>query len=272
VLILAGTPIGDSAYASRALKNALVSADVIAAEDTRELRTLLARISLNVNAEIISCFDGNEAQRIPLLLNRLVSGKTVVLVTDAGMPSVSDPGFRLTRAAIAENIRVTCVPGPSAVLTALAVSGMAVERFCFEGFLPRKPGERMARLDMLKDEERTMVFFEAPHRLPAFLIDATEAFGQDRQAAICRELTKPHEEVIRGELTDLVEWAAEGVRGEITVVISGRKTRRTSPNEALELVNTRVRDGEKLSSAVWEVAEMTGVRRKDLYELAIGTK
>jgi 16S rRNA (cytidine1402-2'-O)-methyltransferase len=272
VLILAGTPIGDSTYASPALKAALTSADVIAAEDTRELRTLLARISITVNAEIISYFDGNEIERTPLLLNRLVSGKSVVLVTDAGMPSVSDPGFRLTRAAIDAGIRVTCVPGPSAPLTALAVSGLGVERFCFEGFLPRKPGERAARLAALRDEERTMVFFEAPHRLPAFLIDAADAFGLDRQAAVCRELTKPHEEVRRGALTDLVEWAAEGVRGEITVVISGRKTPTTSANDALLLVDARVRDGEKLSSAVTEVAEMTGVRRKDLYELAVGSR
>jgi 16S rRNA (cytidine1402-2'-O)-methyltransferase len=272
VLILAGTPIGDSTYASEALKTALVSADVIAAEDTREMRTLLARISVSVNAEVISYFDGNETERTPLLLNRLVSGKTVVLVTDAGMPSVSDPGFRLTRAAIDAGVRVTCVPGPSAVLTALAVSGLGVERFCFEGFLPRKPGERETRLGALRDEERTMVFFEAPHRLPAFLIDAAEAFGLDRQGAICRELTKPHEEVIRGELTDLIEWAADGVRGETTVVIAGRKRPATSGYDALSLVRARVSDGEKLSSAVTEVAEMTGVRRKDLYELAVGAR
>jgi 16S rRNA (cytidine1402-2'-O)-methyltransferase len=272
VLILAGTPIGDSSYASEALREVLRNADVIAAEDTRRLRVLLARIGVSSSAEVVSYFEGNEAERTPWLTRRMSDGARVVLVSDAGMPSVSDPGYRLVRACIDAGIRVTCVPGPSAVLTALAVSGLPVDRFCFEGFVPRKAGERAHRLAELASERRTMVFFEAPHRLEAFLEASAVAFGAARQAAVCRELTKPYEEVVRGSLADLVAWAAAGVRGEVTVVVAGAPDDAMNLDGALALVRQQVSAGEKLSAAVSAVAQLSGVRRKDLYEAALGEK
>ena len=179
---------------------------------------------------MVSYFEGNEAARTPALVEALLAGERVVLVTDAGMPSVSDPGYRLVAAAVEAGVRVTAVPGPSAVLTALAVSGLPVDRFCFEGFLPRKAGERSRRLASLADDERTMVFFEAPHRTAAALAAMAEAFGADRPAAVCRELTKTHEEVARGPLAELVAWAADGVRGEVTIVVAGARRRRPPPS------------------------------------------
>src|SRR5207342_1869009 len=173
------------------------------------------------SGRVVSYFEGNETARTPALLEALLVGERVLLVTDAGMPSVSDPGFRLVAAAVAAGVRVTAVPGPSAVLTALAVSGLPVDRFCFEGFLPRKAGERARRLAGLSAEERTLVFFEAPHRTAAALGALAEAFGPDRPAAVCRELTKTYEEIRRGPLGDLVGWAEDGVRGEVTIVVSG---------------------------------------------------
>jgi 16S rRNA (cytidine1402-2'-O)-methyltransferase len=275
VLILAGTPIGDASYATAALREVLRSADIIAAEDTRKLRTLLLRIGVTTDAEVVSYFDGNEVERTPGLIRRMSDGARVVLVSDAGMPSVSDPGYRLVSAAIAAGIRVTCAPGPSAVLTALAVSGLPVDRFCFEGFLPRKPGERATRLAELAAEPRTMVFFESPRRLPAFLTACETAFGGIRRAAICRELTKPYEEVIRGSLSALVAWAGGEIRGEITVVIAGADPHAVTTAKsatALELVRTKISAGMKLSTAVSEVSETLGVRRKDLYQSALKMK
>ena len=269
VLVLAGTPIGDSRDASQALKQTIETADVIAAEDTRRLRLLLLRLGVATGAQVVSYFDGNEAERTPGLIAALQGGQTVVVITDAGMPSVSDPGYRLVTAAIDAGIRVTAVPGPSAVLSALAVSGLAVDRFTFEGFLPRKAGERRRRLDELRAEPRTMVFFEAPHRLADFLGDAGRALGVDRPAAVCRELTKPHEEVVRGGLADLAQWAGEHARGEVTVVISGAPALEEGPEQALAMVQRRMADGEKLSAAVAEVAQVTGMRRKDLYQAAL---
>jgi 16S rRNA (cytidine1402-2'-O)-methyltransferase len=268
-LILAGTPIGYSAQASAQLIDALGAASLIAAEDTRRLHTLMARLDVTGSAKIVSYFEGNESERTPELLAALTSGTDVLLVTDAGMPSVSDPGYRLTRACIDAGIRVTCLPGPSAVTTALAVSGLATDRFCFEGFAPRKAGERSRRLAQLAAEPRTMVFFEAPHRLADFLSAAAEAFGADRQAVVCRELTKPHEEIVRAPLGELATWAAETPKGEVTVVIAGAHSVAVSLEEALTLVQTRIAAGQKLSSAVTEVAQATGVRRKDLYAAAV---
>ena len=203
VLVLAATPIGSHTHASPALREALVAADVIAAEDTRRLVTLLRRLGVVTGARVVSYFEGNEAARTTELVDVIAAGQRVVLVTDAGMPSVSDPGYRLVRACIDHDLPVTAVPGPSAVLTALAVSGLPCDRFCFEGFLPRKPGERRARLAALAAEERTMILFEAPHRLHEWLLDAADAFGPGRRAVVCRELTKPHEEIIRGCLAEL---------------------------------------------------------------------
>ena len=270
-LVLAGTPIGDSSDASPALVTALQRASVVAAEDTRRFRTLLARLGITTDARVVSYFDGNESDRTPGLVADLLAGEEVVLVTDAGMPSVSDPGYRLVRAAIDAGVVVTAVPGPSAVLTALAVSGLAVERFCFEGFLPRSGGPRRRRLAELANEPRTMVFFEAPHRLADFLRDCASALGPQREAAVCRELTKTYEEVVRGGLGELADWAVEGARGEITVVIAGAELQ-ASGEDALALVQARIAEGEKLSAAVTEVAAMTGANRKELYQAALGAR
>src|SRR3954447_16913794 len=206
-LILAGTPIGDLADATPRLARVLGEADVVAAEDTRRLRRLTTELGITLTGRVVSFFEGNERQRTDELVAVLVEGPTVAVVTDAGMPSVSDPGSRLVAAAIEAGVQVTAVPGPSAVLTALALSGLPVDRFTFEGFLPRKPGERSRRLAVLADEPRTMVFFEAPHRTATALIAMADAFGADRPAAVCRELTKTHEEVRRDGLGNLAAWA-----------------------------------------------------------------
>src|SRR6185503_4679392 len=215
VLVLAATPIGQAGDASPRLAAELAGADVIAAEDTRRLARLAADLGVDVKGRVTSYFEGNEAARTPGLVDRLLAGDRVVLVTDAGMPSVSDPGYRLVTAAVEAGVTVTCVPGPSAVLMALAVSGLPVDRFCFEGFPSRKTGERLRSFQALAHEGRTMIFFEAPHRLDATLAAMAQAFGADRPAAVCRELTKTYEEVRRGGLADLAAWAAGGVKGEI---------------------------------------------------------
>ncbi|HWR46432.1 MAG TPA: 16S rRNA (cytidine(1402)-2'-O)-methyltransferase, partial [Pseudonocardiaceae bacterium] len=213
MLVLAATPLGDSRDASPRLVEALSRADVVAAEDTRRLRTLAAALGVTVTGRIVSHYDAVEAARIPALLAAIRGGATVLVVTDAGMPAVSDPGFRLVAACVQEGLRVTCLPGPSAVTTALAVSGLPSDRFCFEGFPPRRGGPRRRWLAGLASEARTCVFFESPHRLAATLTDAADVLGADRAAAVCRELTKPYEEVRRGGLAALAQWAAEGVRG-----------------------------------------------------------
>ena len=269
VLVLAATPIGDPRDAAPRLAQELTGADVVAAEDTRRLRRLCAELGVSPAGTVLSYHEHNEASRTPELVERLVAGERVVVVTDAGMPSVSDPGYRLVGAAVAAGVRVTCVPGPSAVLMALAVSGLPVDRFCFEGFLPRKAGERGRALAGLVDERRTMVFFEAPHRIDATLAAMAEAFGADRPAAVCRELTKTYEEVRRGGLAELAEWAADGVRGEITVVVGGATAKATSVDEALPGIRSRVEAGERLKDVCAEVAAATGLSKKALYDAAV---
>jgi 16S rRNA (cytidine1402-2'-O)-methyltransferase len=269
VLVLAATPIGDPRDAAPRLAQELTGADVVAAEDTRRLRRLCAELGVSPAGTVLSYHEHNEASRTPELVERLVAGERVVVVTDAGMPSVSDPGYRLVGAAVAAGVRVTCVPGPSAVLMALAVSGLPVDRFCFEGFLPRKAGERGRALAGLVDERRTMVFFEAPHRIDATLAAMAEAFGADRPAAVCRELTKTYEEVRRGGLAELAEWAADGVRGEITVVVGGATAKATSVEEALPGIRSRVEAGERLKDVCAEVAAATGLSKKALYDAAV---
>ncbi len=271
-LILAGTPIGSSDDASKTLRDALLGADVIAAEDTRRFVLLTKRLGIEPTARVVSYFEGNESSRTPDLVAAIEEGQSVVLVTDAGMPSVSDPGYRLVVACVEAGMRVTAVPGPSAVLTALAVSGLPVDRFCFEGFLPRKAGERGRRLAELAAEPRTMVFFEAPHRTADFLRDAAAALGADRRAAVCRELTKPYEEVVRGGLAELADWAADGVRGEVTVVVEGAQPVEASADDALAMVRQARAQGAKLSAAVADVARLTGANRKELYAAAVADK
>jgi 16S rRNA (cytidine1402-2'-O)-methyltransferase len=269
-LVLAATPIGRVEDAPPRLARELAEADVVAAEDTRRLRRLTAELGVTVTGRVVSYFEGNEAQRTPALLEELEAGHRVLLVTDAGMPSVSDPGYRLVVAAVAADVPVTAVPGPSAVLTALAVSGLPVDRFCFEGFLPRKAGERRRRLDSLAAEERTMVFFEAPHRTAAALEAMAEVWGDDRGAAVCRELTKTHEEVRRGPLAELTGWAADGVRGEVTIVVAGADPGADLPadDESLRAaVAAREASGMSRKDAIVEVARAAGVPKRHVYAL-----
>jgi 16S rRNA (cytidine1402-2'-O)-methyltransferase len=273
VLVLAATPIGRVADAPPRLAEELATADVVAAEDTRRLKRLTGDLGVTVTGRVVSYFEGNESARTPALLEALLNGERVLLVTDAGMPSVSDPGYRLVAAAVEHDVTVTAVPGPSAVLTALAVSGLPVDRFCFEGFLPRKAGERGRRLAGLAAEERTMVFFEAPHRTEAALGAMTEAFGADRPAAVCRELTKTHEEVRRGSLGDLVAWAAEGVRGEVTIVVQGAAPTAEVANDPDSLraaVAGLEADGSTRKEAIAEVARRAGVPKREVYNLVHG--
>jgi 16S rRNA (cytidine1402-2'-O)-methyltransferase len=268
VLVLAATPIGQAADAPPRLVAELAGADLIAAEDTRRLGRLAAELGVEVKGRVTSYFDGNEAARTPGLVERLLAGDRVVLVTDAGMPSVSDPGFRLVSAAVEAGVTVTAVPGPSAVLTALAVSGLPVDRFCFEGFLPRKAGERARRLEALAAEERTLVFFEAPHRTAAALEALASAFGPDRAAAVCRELTKTHEEVRRGPLAELASWAGDGVRGEVTIVVSGASALvvATDPESLREAVAALEAAGEPRKDAIKAVAARAGVPKRTVYD------
>ena len=273
-LVLAATPIGDARDASPRLLEELAGADVVAAEDPRRLRRLAERLGITVGGQVVSYHEHNEAAKTPELVARIADGARVVLVTDAGMPSVSDPGFRLVSACVEADLPVTCVPGPSAVLMSLAVSGLPVDRFCFEGFLPRRPGERARALRGLVDEPRTMVFFEAPHRLGATLTTMAEVLGEERPAAVCRELTKTYEEVRRGGLSELAVWAAEGVRGEITVVVAGADPAATAVGveEAVAQVLARVADGERLKSVCRDVAGRTGLSAKLLYDTAVGVR
>jgi 16S rRNA (cytidine1402-2'-O)-methyltransferase len=270
-LVLAATPLGDSRDASARLRDALATADVVAAEDTRRLRALAAALGVTVNGRVISHYDAVEAARLPGLLDDVRAGRTVLVVTDAGMPAVSDPGYRLVAAAAAEGLPVTCLPGPSAVTTALVLSGLPVERFCFEGFAPRRDGERRRWLETLAAEPRAVVFFESPHRLAQTLADAADVLGEERVAAVCRELTKLHEEVLRGPLRELAAWAEEGpVRGEITVVLAGAAPA-AAPSVAslVGAVEERVADGERLKDAVAAVATAAGVPKRELYAAAL---
>ncbi|MEV6523681.1 16S rRNA (cytidine(1402)-2'-O)-methyltransferase [Longispora sp. NPDC051575] len=271
-LVLVGAPLGNVGDASPRLADALAHADVIAAEDTRRLHRLAKELGVELKAKIISYFEGNEELRTPDLTAAMVAGQTVALVTDGGMPSVSDPGYRLVRAAIDANIPVTVAPGPSAVTTALAVSGLPCDRFCFEGFLPRKMAERRAVVGKLATEERTLVFFESTHRISGALRDLAGAFGADRQAAVCRELTKTYEEVRRGSLGELATWAEQnGPRGEITLVVSGfvGSTGRPSDEELLAFVAERVAAGTSKRDAAAEVASLHGLSRREVYNLVV---
>ncbi|MFJ3228245.1 16S rRNA (cytidine(1402)-2'-O)-methyltransferase [Streptomyces sp. NPDC086783] len=274
-LVLAGTPIGDVGDAPPRLAHELATADVVAAEDTRRLRRLAQALDALPTGRVVSYFEGNEAARTPELVEALVGGARVLLVTDAGMPSVSDPGYRLVAAAVEKDIKVTAVPGPSAVLTALALSGLPVDRFCFEGFLPRKAGERLSRLKDVAEERRTLVYFEAPHRLDDTLAAMAEVFGEGRRAAVCRELTKTYEEVRRGPLAELAAWAAEGVRGEITVVVEGAPERAAGDLDAAELVRrVRVREeaGERRKEAIAAVAADAGIPKREVFDAVVAAK
>ncbi|NTW40608.1 MAG: 16S rRNA (cytidine(1402)-2'-O)-methyltransferase [Cellulomonadaceae bacterium] len=271
-IVLAATPIGNSADASAHLRDLLATADVVAAEDTRRLADLTRRLGVRTTGRVLSHHEHNEASRVAELLEVVRGGGTVLVVSDAGMPTVSDPGLALVRAAVEAGLPVTTAPGPSAVLTALAVAGLPTDRFCFEGFLPRKGGERARALAELAGERRTMVFFEAPHRLGATVAAMAAAFGDDRPAAICRELTKTYEEVVRGGLGELAAWAQGEVRGEIVVVVGGASPAAVAAGDVVAEVLARADAGERLKDAVGAVAEATGLSKRELYAAALAAR
>ncbi|OBA68760.1 16S rRNA (cytidine(1402)-2'-O)-methyltransferase [Mycobacterium sp. 1554424.7] len=268
-LLLGATPLGQPADASPRLIAALADADVVAAEDTRRVRILAKALDAEIKGRVVSLYDRVEAARVPALIDAMTAGATVLLVSDAGMPLISDPGYRLVAACVEAGLPVQCLPGPSAVTTALAVSGLPSERFCFEGFAPRKKSARRTWLASLADEPRTCVFFESPRRLAACLRDAVDELGGGRRAVVCRELTKVHEEVLRGSLEELATWADEGVLGEITVVLAGATPRADLPSLVAEVENL-VAGGVRVKDACSEVAKgHPDVRTRQLYDAVL---
>lgn len=271
MIILAATPIGNDSDASARLRTEMEQADVIAAEDTRRFLNLASRLGIEVRGRVLSYYEHNEAERGPYLLE-LARTQRVLMVSDAGMPSVSDPGYRLVARAHEAGVSVTVAPGPSAVLTALAISGLATDRFCFEGFLARKPGELNSQLHELAREQRTMVFFESPRRLPVTLAVMAEVLSADREACVCRELTKIHEEVARGTLGELAERFAGDVLGEIVVVVAGAEGAEADLKVAVDEVLALDAAGLRLKDAAAHVAARSGLRKKDLYEAALAAR
>jgi 16S rRNA (cytidine1402-2'-O)-methyltransferase len=270
-LILAATPIGDPRDASERLRDALATADVIAAEDTRRLRRLAGALGVVLPGKVVALYDAVERGRAGGLLEAVAAGQTVLVVSDAGVPLVSDPGYVLVSGAVARDLPVTVLPGPSAVTAAVAVAGVPVDRWCFEGFLPRRSGERRARLAALAGDSRALVLFESPRRLAATLADLASAFGADRRGAVCRELTKTHEEIRRGGLAELADWAAQHeVLGEVTVVVAGAPEQPTTvdPASLRRTVEARVAAGASRRDAVDAVAAETGVSRRLVYQAA----
>ncbi|MFD2091830.1 16S rRNA (cytidine(1402)-2'-O)-methyltransferase [Blastococcus deserti] len=273
-LVLGGAPLGQPGDVGPRLREVMASADVLAVEDTRRLHRLASDLGVTLSGRVVTFHESVERARLPGLLAALADGATVLLLTDAGMPSVSDPGYTLVRAAVEAGVTVTSVPGPSAVTTALAVSGLPVDRFCFEGFLPRKGGERRSALAALADERRTMVFFESPHRLADALTDAAAALGEQRQAAVCRELTKTYEEVRRGPLAELAAWAAEGVKGEITLVVAGAVAGPVAMDarQLAAAVAGEEAAGASRKDAIRAVVVRTGLPRRTVYDAVVAHK
>ena len=269
-LLIGATPLGQPSDASARLVSALASANVIAAEDTRRIRTLAQALDVKPVGKVVSLYDANEASRVPALVDEIGAGATVLLVSDAGMPLISDPGYRLVAACVGAGLPVTCLPGPSAVTTALAVSGLPSERFCFEGFAPRKHSARVSWLRTLAAEPRTCVFFESPRRLAGCLRDAVDILGPGRRAVVCRELTKTHEEIVRGTLGELADWASEGVLGEITVVLVGAPPKAHLATLVAE-VNVLVDAGARVKDACAEViaANPGSPSRRELYDAVL---
>jgi 16S rRNA (cytidine1402-2'-O)-methyltransferase len=271
-LTLAATPLGNPLDASPRLKAAIESAQIIAAEDSRRFHRLAADIGAQFSARVLSFFEGNESDRTEELLKHLAQGVNVLVLSDAGMPTISDPGFRLMRDAIAADIEVHVIPGPSAPTMAIALSGLPTDRFTFEGFAPRTSGARVAFYEALRFEERTIVLFEAPHRLLESLTDARSILGSDRRGAICREMTKRYEETIRGTLDQLIEWATNNeVLGEITLVFGGVE----AGNEAKtnEQLLARVREfeaaGMDRKTAIATVAQELDLPKKLVYAAVV---
>jgi 16S rRNA (cytidine1402-2'-O)-methyltransferase len=269
VLYIAATPIGNIQDASNHLISALRDADVIACEDTRKTKFLINALEIKTSAKLISHHEHNERERTSQLLQLIEEGKTVLVVSDAGMPGVSDPGFPLVQAAAAAGVPITVIPGASAVTTALVLSGLPTDRFVFEGFLPRKSGERKKHLLSLAQEHRTIVLFESGHRIKESLEDMAEVFGDSRKAALCRELTKTYEEVIRGSLAELVERAQAEILGEITMVISGAESREATEGDIrLELERLAIA-GIPKKEAISEVTSRLGVSKREVFDIAL---
>ncbi|MFM9151292.1 MAG: 16S rRNA (cytidine(1402)-2'-O)-methyltransferase [Candidatus Planktophila sp.] len=271
-LTLAATPLGNPGDASARLKAAIVGAEVIAAEDSRRFHRLASDLGLTFTGKVISFFEGNETARTEEVLALLQAGKDVLVLSDAGMPTISDPGFRLTRDAISLGIHIVVIPGPSAPTMALALSGLATDRFTFEGFLSRSSGARQSHLESLRFEERTMIFFEAPHRITESLADIAEIFGGDRQGAICREMTKTYEETVRGTLDELVAWSqSKEILGEITIVIAGVPV--GSAAKTAEDMVARVREFERAGmdrkDAIATVAKEFEMPKKIVYAAVV---
>ena len=271
-ITLAATPIGNVSDASQRLRCALEQADLIAAEDTRRLRALAQRLDVETRGRVIAFHEHNERDRAPELLEAARDGRRVLVVSDAGMPSVSDPGYRLVQAAVQVQVPVTVAPGPSAVLTALALSGLASDRFCFEGFLPRKPGERRRALESLATQERTMIFLESPRRVHDALVTMAEVLGGERPAALCRELTKTHEEVLRAPLAELVRATADGVLGEVVLVVAGAEPVAASPEAAARKALALAEAGMRLKAAAAQAAGEAGLRPNEVYRASLALR
>ena len=275
MLILACLPIGDARDASSHLIESIQNATYVAAEDSRKFARLCQELNIKHHAKVITFFEGNESEKIDELTSLLKSQKDVLVVTDAGAPGVSDPGYRLIRAAVESDVKIKVLPGPSAVVTALLLSGLPTDRFCFEGFPPRTQGARSKWFNELAQEERTIIFFEAPHRIVESLKDAGDAFGLDRIGAVCREMSKHYEEVVRGELSELIEWAeSKDVLGEITIVISGFDpgTREFDSAQLVQMVLNQESAGEGRKEAIAQVAKETGVSKRVVFDAMVAYK
>jgi 16S rRNA (cytidine1402-2'-O)-methyltransferase len=271
-LVLAATPLGNPLDASQRLKDAITSAEIIAAEDSRRFHRLASDLGVIFSGRVISFFEGNETERTQEILTLLREGREVLVVTDAGMPTISDPGFRLMRDAIAENLPTLVIPGPSAPTMAIALSGLPTDRFTFEGFAPRAQGARRAFYEKLRFEERTMVIFEAPHRLVDSLEDAATIFGIERKAAICREMTKTYEETVRGSIADLQSWATNReILGEITLVFAGvaEGSEMKTADDAVARVREYEVAGMDRKAAIATVADEFDLPKKIVYAAVV---
>ena len=275
MLILACLPIGDVRDASAHLIESIQNATYVAAEDSRKFARLCQELNIKHHAKVITFFEGNESEKIDELTTLLKSQKDILVVTDAGAPGVSDPGYRLIRAAVEADVKIKVLPGPSAVVTALLLSGLPTDRFCFEGFPPRTQGARSKWFNDLAQEERTIIFFEAPHRIVESLKDAGDAFGLDRIGAVCREMSKHYEEVVRGELSQLIEWAeSKDILGEITIVISGFDpgTREFDSAQLVQMVLNQELAGEGRKEAIAQVAKETGISKRVVFDAMVAYK
>ena len=275
MLILACLPIGDVRDASAHLIESIQNATYVAAEDSRKFARLCQELNIKHHAKVITFFEGNESEKIDELTTLLKSQKDILVVTDAGAPGVSDPGYRLIRAAVEADVKIKVLPGPSAVVTALLLSGLPTDRFCFEGFPPRTQGARSKWFNDLAQEERTIIFFEAPHRIVESLKDAGDAFGLDRIGAVCREMSKHYEEVVRGELSQLIKWAeSKDILGEITIVISGFDpgTREFDSAQLVQMVLNQELAGEGRKEAIAQVAKETGISKRVVFDAMVAYK